>query len=107
MNIEEEEEVQAKGVHNISNKIIAENFQNLKKEMLIQVQEASRTPNIHDQNRTSSQNIIIKATGTENKERILQATQKKNQMTYKGKSIKITDFSTKTIKARRARSEVF
>jgi hypothetical protein len=38
----EEEEVQAKGIHNIFNKIITENFPNLEKTMPIQVQEASR-----------------------------------------------------------------
>jgi chromosome segregation ATPase len=52
--IEEGEEVQAKGVHNIFNKIITENFPNLEKTMPIQVQEASRTPNRLDQNRTTS-----------------------------------------------------
>jgi hypothetical protein len=53
MGIEEGEEVQAKGIHNIISKIIAENFPNLEKAMLIQVQEASRTPNKLDQNRTT------------------------------------------------------
>jgi hypothetical protein len=53
MGIEEREEVQAKGIHNTFNKIITENFLNLKKVMPIQVQEASRTPNRLDQNRTS------------------------------------------------------
>jgi hypothetical protein len=33
--------VQAKGIHNIFNKIITENFQNLEKVLPIQVQEAS------------------------------------------------------------------
>jgi chromosome segregation ATPase len=45
MGIEEGEEVQAKGICNIFNKIIPENFPNLEKVMPIQVQEASRTPN--------------------------------------------------------------
>jgi hypothetical protein len=45
MGIEEGEEVQAKGIHNIFNKLITENFPNLEKVMPIQVQEASRTPN--------------------------------------------------------------
>jgi hypothetical protein len=49
MGIEEGEEVQAKGMHNILNKIITENFPNLEKTMPIQVQEASRTPNRPDQ----------------------------------------------------------
>jgi esterase/lipase len=40
----EEEEVQVKGIHNIFNKIITENFPNLEKVMPIQVKEASRTP---------------------------------------------------------------
>jgi Mg2+ and Co2+ transporter CorA len=49
----EREEVQAKGIHNIVNKIITENFPNLEKTMPTQVQEASRTPNRRDQNRTT------------------------------------------------------
>jgi hypothetical protein len=48
----EVEEVQAKGINNIFNKIIAENFPNLKKELSIHIQETSRTPNRLDQNRT-------------------------------------------------------
>jgi hypothetical protein len=53
MGIEEGEEVQSKGIHNIFNKMITENFPNLEKMMPIQVQEASKTPNRLDQNRTT------------------------------------------------------
>jgi hypothetical protein len=64
-----------------------------------QVQEASRTPNRLDKNRTSPQHIIIKTTGIENREAILKSVREKKQITYKGKPIKITaDFSTKTLK---------
>jgi ribosomal protein L39E len=71
--------------------------------MPIQVQEASRTPNRLDQNRTIPRHIIIKTTSTENRERILKPVREKKQITYKGKPIKITaDFSTETLKARRA-----
>jgi hypothetical protein len=52
--IEKGEEVQAKGIHDVFNKIITENFPNLEKAMPIQVQEASRTKNRLDQNRTTS-----------------------------------------------------
>jgi DNA repair exonuclease SbcCD ATPase subunit len=52
MGIEEGEKVQTKGIHNIFNKIITENFPNLEKTMSIQVEEAFRTPNRLDQNRT-------------------------------------------------------
>jgi hypothetical protein len=60
MGIEEGEEVQAKEISNIFNKIITNNFPNLVKIMPIQVQEASRTPNRHDQNRSTPQHIVIK-----------------------------------------------
>jgi hypothetical protein len=68
MGIEEGEEVQAKRTHNIFNKIITENFLNLEKVRPIQVQDASRTPNRLDQNRTSLQHIITKTTSPENRE---------------------------------------
>jgi hypothetical protein len=53
MGIEEVEEIQAKGIYNIFNKKVTENFPNLEKIMPIQVQETSRTPNRLDQNRTT------------------------------------------------------
>jgi hypothetical protein len=57
---------------------------------------------------TSPWHIIIKTTDIEKRERILKAVREKKQITYKGKPIKITaDFSTDTLKARRAWSEVF
>jgi hypothetical protein len=88
MDIEGGEEVQVKGTGNIFSKIITENFPYLEKEVPIQVQEASRTQNRHDQNKTSTQYSIDKTISTENKERILKAGRKKHQLTCKGKSIK-------------------
>jgi hypothetical protein len=103
----EEEEVQANGINNIFNKIITENFPNLEKTIHIQVQEASKTQNRANQNRTTPQHIIIQTTSTENRERILKAVREKKQITYKGKSIKITaDFSVETLKRRRAWSKI-
>jgi hypothetical protein len=49
--IEESEDSQFKGTVNIFNKIIEENFPNLKKEMPMNIQESYRTPNILDQKR--------------------------------------------------------
>jgi hypothetical protein len=49
----EGEEVQTKGIHNIFNKIITENYPSLMKTMPIQVQEVSKTPNGLNQNRTT------------------------------------------------------
>jgi hypothetical protein len=49
----EGEEVKGKGICNIFNKIIIENFPNLEKTVPIQIQKSSRTPNRLEQNRTS------------------------------------------------------
>jgi hypothetical protein len=67
MDIEEGEEVQVKGTYNIFHKIITEKFPTLEKDIPIQMQEASRTPNRPDQNRTTPQHIIIKITSSETK----------------------------------------
>jgi hypothetical protein len=73
-----------------------------------QVQEASRTPNRSDENSTSPLHIIVKIAITERLERILKAVREKKQLTYNSKPIKIiADFSTQTLKARRACSEEF
>ena len=58
--VDENEDFQLKGPANIFNKIIEENFPNLKKEMPMNIQEAYRTPDSLDQKRNSSQHIIIK-----------------------------------------------
>jgi hypothetical protein len=85
----------------------SENFPNFEKVLPIQIQEASRTQKSLEQNRTSPEHIIIKTTSTENRERILKTVREKKQITYKGKTIKITtDFSTETLRGRRVWSEV-
>jgi hypothetical protein len=85
MGIEEGDEVQAKRIHSIFNKIITENFPNLEKVMQIQVQKISRTPNRPDQNTTAPRYIIIKTTTTENRERLWKAGREKktNNITRK------------------------
>ena len=93
---------QLKGPANIFNKIIKENFPNLKKKMPMNKQEAYRTPNRLHQKRNSSRHII-RITNALNKDRILKAVMEKGQETYKGRPIGITpDFSPETMKARRS-----
>ena len=105
--IDENEDFQLKGPANIFNKIIEENFPNIKKEMPMIIQEAYRTPNRLDQKRNSSRHIIIRKTNALNKDRILKAVREKGQVTYKGRPIRITpDFSPETMKARRAWTDV-
>jgi hypothetical protein len=104
--IEEGEEVQAKRMCNIFNKIITENFPNLEESMPIQVHKASRTPNRPDQNRTTHGILSLKQ--QVQKLRKEEACKREKSNTYKGKPIKITaDFSTETLKARRDWGEVF
>jgi hypothetical protein len=71
-------EKQAKDIENIFNKIIAENFLCLEKEMVFHVQEAFRIPNRQDQKRTSPCHIIVKTLGIQNKGRILKAAREKH-----------------------------
>ena len=51
--IQEENKIQVKGPENIFNKILEENFPNLKKEIPIKMQEAHRKSNRLDQKRNS------------------------------------------------------
>ena len=75
--------------------------------MPMNIQKAYRTPNRLDQKRNSSQHIIIRKTNTLNKNGILKAVRDKDQVTYKGRPIRITlDFSPETMKARRSWADV-
>ena len=66
--------------------------------MAIYVQEGCRTTNS-----TGKENPAIKTLNAQNKERILKAVREKGEVTYKGRSIRITpDFSTENLNARRA-----
>jgi hypothetical protein len=82
---------QLKGPVNISYKIIEENFPNLKREILINIQENYRTPNRLEQKRNSSQHIIIRTTNAPDRDRILKALREKGQVTYKSRPLRIPD----------------
>jgi hypothetical protein len=66
----EERDYQLKGYKHVFNKIIEENFPNLKKGIAINVQETYRKLNKWDKKRKSPCNIIIKTVNAQNKERI-------------------------------------
>ena len=70
MGLEKKEDAQFKGPENIFNKIIEENFPNLKKEMPMNIKEAYRSPNTLDQKRHSCHHIIIKTPNAHKKENI-------------------------------------
>jgi hypothetical protein len=105
--VDENEDFQLKGPANIYNKVLEENFSNLKKEMPMNIQEVYRTPNRLDQKRNSSRLIIIRTTNALNKDRILKSVREKGQVTYKGRPIRITpEFLPETMKARRSWTDV-
>ena len=86
----------------IFEEIIAENFPNMEKEVVNQVQEAQRVPYRINPRRNMPRHILIKLTKTEHKERILKAVREKQQLTYKGNSKCLTaDLSAETLQVRR------
>ena len=75
-----------KGYEKIFEEIIVENFPNMEKKIVNQVQEAQRVPHRTNPRRNMPRHILIKLTKTKHKERILKAAREKQQVTYKGKS---------------------
>ena len=98
------EEEKKKGYEKIFEEIIVENFPNMEKEIVNQVQEAQRVPyRIYP-----GRNILIKLTKTKHKERILKKAREKHQVTYKGNPIYLTtDHSAETLQARREWEYIF
>ena len=95
-------------MNNLFNEIISENFPNLKNEMENQIQEAYRTPNAQNYNRSTPKHTIMKMPNIQNEDRNLKAMREKHQITYREKPIQIsTDFSTQTLKAKRSRNNIF
>ena len=64
-------------------KTIAENFPNLEKETDIQVQEAQTVPNSINPKRSTPRHTVIKTAKVKDKERLLKAARKKQQVMYK------------------------
>ena len=82
-----EEEEKKKVYEKIFEEIIVENFPNVEKETVNQVQEAQRVPYRINPRRNTPRHILIKLTKTKHKERILEAAREKQQITYKGNPI--------------------
>ena len=78
------------------------------KKIVNQVQEAQRVPYRINPRRHMPRHILIKLTKTKHKERILKAVREKQQVTHKGKSIRLTaDLSAETRQARREWQDMF
>ena len=71
------EEEKEKGYEKMFEEIVVENFPNMKKEIVNQVQEAQRVPYRINPRRNMPRHILIKLTKTKQKERILKAEREK------------------------------
>ena len=97
-----------KGYEKIFEEIIVENFPNMKKEMVNQIQEVQRVPCRINPRRNTPRHILIKLTKTKHKQRIFKAAREKQQVTCKGNSIHLTaDLSAETLQARREWQNIF
>ena len=77
------------------------------KEIATQVQEAQRVPRINPR-RNTRRHMLIKLSKIKFKEKILKAAREKQQITYKGKPIRLTaDFSAEILQARREWQDIF
>ena len=102
------EEEKKKGYEKIFKEIIVENFPNMEKEIVNQVQEAQIVPYRINPRRNTPRHILIKLTKTKNKERTLKAAREKQHITYKGNPICLTaDLPAETLQARREWQDIF
>ena len=79
-----------KRTEKIFEEIIVENFPNMGKEIVNQVQEAQRVPYRINPRRKMPRHIQIKLSKIKFKEKILKAAREKQQITYKGIPIRLT-----------------
>ena len=70
--------------------------------------EIHRSPYTRDPRKTTPRHILIKMGKIKDKDRLLKAARGRNKIPYKGKPIRLTsDFSAKTLQARREWHDVF
>ena len=79
-----QKEEKKKGSEKIFEEIIVENFPNMGKEIVNQVQEARRVPYRINTRRNTPRHILIKLSKIKYKGKILKAAREKQQITYKG-----------------------
>ena len=103
-----EEEEKNRGYEKNFEEIIVENFPNMEKEIVNQVQEAQRVPHRINPRRNIPRYILIKLTKTKHKERIFKAAREKQQVAYKGNPMHLTAYlSAETLQARREWQAIF
>ena len=96
-----EGEEEEQGTENQFEKVIMENFLNLMREKVTQIQETQRVPSKRNPKRPIARHIIIKMAKFQDKERILKAAREKQEVTYKGTPIRLaSDYSMEMLQAK-------
>ena len=75
-----EGEGEEQGTENLFEKVMMENFPNLGREKVTQIQETQRVPSKRNPNRPTARHIIIKMANFQDKERILKAAREKQEI---------------------------
>ena len=83
-----EGEEEEQGIENLFQKVMMENFPNLMREKVTQLQETQRVPSKRNPKRPTARHIIIKMAKFQDKERILKTAREKQGVTYKEAPIK-------------------
>ena len=83
-----EGEEEEQGIENLFEKVMMENFPNLMREKVTQIQETQRVPSKRNPKRPTARHIIIKMAKFQDKERILKAAREKQEVTYKGAPVR-------------------
>ena len=103
-----EGEEEEQGIENLFEKVMMENFPNLMRQKVTQIQESQRVPIKRNPKRPTARHIIIKMAKFQDKERILKAAREKQEVTYKRAPIRLaTDLSMETLQARRKWQKIF
>ena len=96
------------GIENLFEKVLMENFHNLMREKVTQIQETQRVLIKRNPERPTSRHIIIKMVKSQDKERILKTRREKQGVTYRGAPIRVAaGFSMETHQARREWQNIF
>ena len=84
-----------RGLEEILEQIVAENFPNIAREANIHFQETEKTPLKLNHGKSTPRHIIVQFTNIRSKDRVLKVARAKKFLTYRSKGIRImSDLST-------------
>ena len=79
------------GIEKLFEKVMMENFPNLRREKVTQIQQTQRVPSKRNSKRPTGRHIIIKMSKFQDKERILKAPREKEEVNIQGSPNKVSN----------------